>query len=72
MAEAFPCSRFAGFDFSDAGIAAARLEAERKGLTNARFDKRDAAYLGEVGRFDFITTFTRSGRSCIPSHACTA
>jgi SAM-dependent methyltransferase len=57
MAEAFPCSRFAGFDFSDAGIAAARLEAERKGLTNARFDKRDAAYLGEVGRFDFITTF---------------
>jgi SAM-dependent methyltransferase len=57
MAEAFPCSRFAGFDFSDAGIAAARLEAERKGLTNARFDKRDATYLGEVGWFDFITTF---------------
>jgi SAM-dependent methyltransferase len=57
MAEAFPRSRFAGFDFSDAGIATARLEAERKGLVNARFDKRDAARLGEVGRFDFITTF---------------
>ena len=57
MAGAFPRSRFTGFDFSDAGIAAARLEAERKGLANARFDKRDAAHLGEIGRFDFITTF---------------
>jgi SAM-dependent methyltransferase len=57
MAEAFPRSRFTGFDLSDAGIAAARLEAERKGLANARFEKRDAAGLGETGRFDFITTF---------------
>jgi SAM-dependent methyltransferase len=57
MAEAFPRSRFTGFDFSDAGIAAARREADRKGLANARFDKRDAARLGETGRFDFITTF---------------
>jgi SAM-dependent methyltransferase len=57
MAGAFPRSRFAGFDFSGAGIAAARLEAERKGLANARFDQRDVARLGEVGRFDFITTF---------------
>jgi SAM-dependent methyltransferase len=57
MAAAFPRSQFAGFDFSDAGIAAARREAERDGLANARFDVRDAADLGEVGRFDFITTF---------------
>ncbi len=57
MAEAFPRSRFTGFDFSDAGIAAARQEAERKGLANAGFEKRDAARLGENGRFDFITTF---------------
>ena len=57
MAEAFPRSRFTGFDFSDAGIAAARLEAGRKGLTNASFEKRDAARLGETSRFDFITTF---------------
>ena len=57
MAEAFPRSRFMGFDLSDAGIAAARLEAERKGLTNARFAQRDAAHLGETGQFDFITTF---------------
>ena len=57
MAKAFPRSQFAGFDFSDAAIDAARLEAERSGLANARFDKRDVAHLGEAERFDFITTF---------------
>ena len=57
MAEAFPRSRFTGFDFSDTGIAAAMAEADHKGLTNARFDKRDAARLGETARFDFMTTF---------------
>ena len=57
MAEAFPRSRFVGFDFSDAGIAAARAEADRKDLTNVSFFKRDAAKLGEAVRFDFITTF---------------
>jgi SAM-dependent methyltransferase len=57
MAGAFPRSRFLGFDFSDAGITAARGEADRKDLTNVRFEKRDAAHLGEIARFDFITTF---------------
>lgn len=57
MAEAFPLSRFAGFDFSDTGLDAAMAEADRKGLTNVRFEKRDAARLGEAARFDFITTF---------------
>jgi hypothetical protein len=32
-------------------------EAERKGLTDVRFDKRDAARLGETARFDFMTSF---------------
>ena len=57
MAETFPRSRFTGFDSSGAAIAEARLEAERKGLANAHFEQRDAARLGEAGRFDFITTF---------------
>ena len=57
MAEAFPRSRITGFDFSDTGLAAAAAEAERKGLANVRFEKRDAARLGETARFDFITTF---------------
>jgi len=57
MAATFPRSRFTGFDFSGPGIAAARAEAERDGLANARFEERDAAYLGETDSFDFITTF---------------
>jgi len=57
MAGAFPRSRFTGFDSSDTGLAAARAEASRKALTNARFEKRDAARLGETARFDLITTF---------------
>lgn len=57
MAETFPRSRFTGFDLSDAAIAAAREEAKRKGLANVRFERRDAAHLGEDGGFDFITTF---------------
>jgi SAM-dependent methyltransferase len=57
IAEAFPRSRVVGFDFSDAGLAAARDEADRNGLTNVRFSKRDAARLGETARFDLITSF---------------
>jgi SAM-dependent methyltransferase len=57
MAGAFPRSRFTGFDFSEAGIAAARAEAGREGRVNVRFEQRDAARLGETARFDFITTF---------------
>ncbi len=57
MAGAFPRSRFTGFDVSDTGLAAARAEADSKHLTNVRFEKRDAARLGETARFDFITTF---------------
>jgi SAM-dependent methyltransferase len=57
MAATFPRSRFTGFDFSGPGIAAARAEAARDGLANARFEGRDAADLGETARFDFITTF---------------
>lgn len=57
MAEVFPRSRFTGFDLSDAGLAAATAEAGLKALTNVRFEKRDAARLGETARFDLITTF---------------
>ena len=57
MAEAFPRSRFVGFDNSDIGLAAARAEASRKAVTNVRFEKRDAARLGETARYDLITTF---------------
>ena len=57
MARHFPKSHFAGYDFSEEAIEAGRAQAERSGLTNLRFDVRDAASLGERERYDLITTF---------------
>jgi 2-polyprenyl-3-methyl-5-hydroxy-6-metoxy-1,4-benzoquinol methylase len=57
MARAFPNSRLSGYDFSEQGIAAARAEAAAMGLTNARFEVRNAAALGEPDTYDFITAF---------------
>jgi SAM-dependent methyltransferase len=57
MAEAFPESRFVGYDFSEAGIAAGTAEAAAKGLSNATFEVRDAATLGRPPRFDVVTVF---------------
>ena len=57
MAQAFPKSRFTGFDFSDEGIAEGRAEAKRMGLANATFEKKDAATLDGSKQFDLITTF---------------
>jgi SAM-dependent methyltransferase len=57
MAEAFPASRFVGFEISDAGLAAGIAEAERLRLANTSFQQRDAATLDGSEQFDFITTF---------------
>ncbi len=57
MARTFPNSRFTGYDFSENGIVAARVEARQRGLTNLRFDVQDAALLAETERYDLITTF---------------
>jgi 2-polyprenyl-3-methyl-5-hydroxy-6-metoxy-1,4-benzoquinol methylase len=57
MAQAFPNSRFVGYDFSEEGIGLARAEVTSMGLTNASFEVRDAAKLGISERFDFITIF---------------
>lgn len=57
MAQAFPNSRFVGYDFSEEGIAAARAEAERMGLENARFEVRDVTTLDESERYGLITAF---------------
>jgi len=42
---------------NEAALALMVSVGHRTGLANARFDQRDAARLGEIGRFDFITTF---------------
>ncbi len=57
MARAFPASRFVGFDFSEEGVQAGREEAQRLGLTNARFEARDTTNVQEQDRFDLITAF---------------
>ena len=61
MAQAFPQSRFVGIDISAEALDAARAEAQKMGLTNACFQRRDAAELRHPndlsGRFDYVTAF---------------
>jgi len=57
MAKEYPNSRFVGYDFSDEGVAAGRKEAQTLGLSNARFEVKDAATLDGSTRFDLITVF---------------
>jgi 2-polyprenyl-3-methyl-5-hydroxy-6-metoxy-1,4-benzoquinol methylase len=57
LAGAFPNSRFTGVDVSERAIEAARGAAASLGLTNLRFEVRDAAALEGVGSFDVITAF---------------
>ncbi len=57
MAKAFPNSRFVGYDFSNEGIAAAKEEARRLKLSNARFAVKDVTSLDEPKRYDLITAF---------------
>ena len=57
IAEAFPKSRVAGYDFSSEGVERARDEARALGLANARFEVRDAAHLGDAEVFDLVVAF---------------
>ena len=57
MANAFPKSRFTGYDFSDEGVAAGTAEAKELGLTNTSFAVRDVARMNEQAAFDLITAF---------------
>jgi SAM-dependent methyltransferase len=57
LARRFPNSRLTGYDFAPEAIDWANAEAARRGLTNVRFEVRDAAKLDDAGRFDVIFTF---------------
>lgn len=57
LAEAYPTSRFVGFDFSDDALQGARDLASERGLTNVEFVAIDAAELDRPDEFDIITTF---------------
>jgi 2-polyprenyl-3-methyl-5-hydroxy-6-metoxy-1,4-benzoquinol methylase len=57
MAQAFPNSRFMGYDLSEEAIAAARTQAESWGLDNVRFEVNDATRFVERDRYQLITAF---------------
>jgi 2-polyprenyl-3-methyl-5-hydroxy-6-metoxy-1,4-benzoquinol methylase len=57
MAERFPESRFTGYDLCEETIGAARAEAQRRGLTNIQFERRDVTCLEEHASFDLVTGF---------------
>jgi len=57
LAQKYPNSRFAGYDFSAEAIAAGRAKAESLGLSNIRLEVKDAAAIGESARYDLITAF---------------
>jgi SAM-dependent methyltransferase len=57
MAQAFPASRFTGYDFSEQAVAVARAEAAEFHLENATFVAQDVAALDVVDAFDAITVF---------------
>ncbi|MGF1567711.1 MAG: class I SAM-dependent methyltransferase [Nodosilinea sp.] len=57
LAALFPASRFRGYDFAAAAIAAATAEAQAHGLTNVAFQVKDVTNLEESDRYDLITTF---------------
>lgn len=57
LAIAFPKSRFTGYDFSEEAITIATEAVKQFGLTNIRFQVKDAATLDEKASYDLITTF---------------
>jgi 2-polyprenyl-3-methyl-5-hydroxy-6-metoxy-1,4-benzoquinol methylase len=57
LAEAFPKSKFTGYDFSEEAVRAANAEAGRRGLTNVRFEAKDVATMNGAKRYDLITAF---------------
>lgn len=57
LAEAFPNSRFTGYDFSGEAIANANTEAQLRKLNNIQFEVKDAATFDECDRYHWIATF---------------
>jgi SAM-dependent methyltransferase len=57
LAQTFPASTFVGLDLSEQAIRRAQKDALRQGLTNIRFEVRDAAGINEVERFDLALAF---------------
>ena len=57
MGKAFSRSKFTGCDISQEGITTAKEEAMNMGLTNVRFEIKDALLVEDLGKYDLITAF---------------
>lgn len=58
MAQAFPRSRFYGFDVSEESLDRARVDAHSKGVADrVEFQRVSATELPETRKFDFISSF---------------
>lgn len=72
MAQAFPKSRFTGYDLSEEAILSGRKEAHDMGLENARFETRDVSILDAHHRFDLVTAFDAIHDQAQPGRVLTA
>jgi ubiquinone/menaquinone biosynthesis C-methylase UbiE len=57
LAKGFPASRFNGYDISHGDINQGREEADKKALSNVRFEVENAATLSMSAEFDLIMAF---------------
>ncbi len=57
LAEAFPNSRFTGYDFLESAVQVAEKEASKRKLTNIGFVQKDAASFDDQKKYDLICTF---------------
>ncbi|MBX3707152.1 MAG: methyltransferase domain-containing protein [Pseudomonadales bacterium] len=57
LGQAFPESRFTGYDLCADAVAAARAAAARAGVDNVRFEVVDMTHFDEPGRYDLVTSF---------------
>ncbi|MFQ5666548.1 MAG: class I SAM-dependent methyltransferase [Candidatus Binatia bacterium] len=57
MAQAYPNSRFTGYEFREKAVDEARTKAESLGLTNVRFVSKDVTTMEETGAYDLVVAF---------------
>jgi 2-polyprenyl-3-methyl-5-hydroxy-6-metoxy-1,4-benzoquinol methylase len=57
LAQAYPNSRFTGYDIREEALDEARVKAEALGLSNARFVSKDLRAMDEPGAYDLVTAF---------------
>jgi 2-polyprenyl-3-methyl-5-hydroxy-6-metoxy-1,4-benzoquinol methylase len=57
LAQAYPRSRFTGYDLREGALEEGRAKAASLGLRNVRFVSQDLSTMEEPGAYDFVTAF---------------